>query len=159
MEKTGKNIYSALKGLLFSLLLMAFSCAVRSVKSGTIDIKIEPVSCEIASIELSKIDMLFKIRITNPLSKDLQINSMTYEFYINDDIISQGNYIERPINIRAKSTRTLDRFIPVPEEKQTESVKASLRERKGIYRLKLQYTISTGESRLKTLILPIKGMY
>lgn len=159
MEKTGKNIYLALKVLLFSLLLAAFACAIRSAKSGIIDLKIEPLSCELASIELSKIDVLFKIRVTNPSNRDLQINLMTYEFFVNNELISRGDYIERPVNVRAKSTRTLDRFIPIPEEKLTESVKISLRERKGIYRVKLQYTLSTGEIREKTLILPIKGMY
>jgi len=159
VERNGRNIYSTLKVLIFSLSALNFACTARAVQSKSTPVDIRPVSCEIANIELSKIDMLFKIQVINNSEKDIQITSMTYEFSINDHFASSGNFIDRPARVRAKSRRTLEKFIPVPEEAQIESVKLALRERKGTYKLKIKYAFDNEEYREKTLTLPIKQLY
>ncbi|MGB9824123.1 MAG: hypothetical protein ACPLN0_06740 [Candidatus Hydrothermia bacterium] len=155
---SGKNIYSVSRALIFSLLFL-ISCASIKTSPGRQILRITPISCELASIELNKIDMLFKIMLKNNTSGDIQINSMNYEFYINNQLASGGKFIENPVRIRARSSRNLEKFIPVPEEQQTPEVKVALKERKGTYKLILTYTLDGGQTTATTLLLPIKQMY
>jgi len=151
VENTGKNTCLPLKVLLFSVILIIQACAPHVTKKKASYIEITPISCELASIELSKIDMLFGIRVTNLGDSDLKITRMEYEFYINDQFASSGEFIEQPVNIRKGSSRNLEKFIPVPEERQTESLKYALRERNGTYTLRLTYNLDiTGDVEQKT---------
>uniref|UniRef100_A0A7V3ZZD0 Lipoprotein n=1 Tax=candidate division WOR-3 bacterium TaxID=2052148 RepID=A0A7V3ZZD0_UNCW3 len=143
MERNGKNIYYILKALLFSLPLFILACAPRTTKGSDLRVSIKPISCELANIELKKIDFLYQLSVINKGNQDIQINKMTYEFYINDEKVSEGDYLSAPVKIRAKNTRNLQKFIPVPEELQSSKVKTAIRERKGIYTLKIKAVISS----------------
>jgi len=160
VERRGKGIYLNWKVLVFSLAVVTLSCATRSVRPKGYGLNFKPISCELASIELSQIQMLFRLQVTNTTRSDLRIQSMSYEFYINNYLVSTGDFLDRPVTIRAKSSRNLEKFIPIPEAKQTEKVKEAIRERKGLYRLRLTYTLEgSGRTSVVDLKLPIKGLY
>ncbi|MDI6850737.1 MAG: hypothetical protein QMD82_02215 [bacterium] len=139
----GRNTYYALKALLFSLLIFSSACAVKTSRGTQPTISFKPISCELANIELKKIDFLYQLSVINKGHHDVQIDKMTYEFYINDEKVSEGDYINQPVRVRAQSIRNLQKFIPVPEELQSPSVKEAIRERKGTYTLKLYAVITT----------------
>ncbi len=157
MALNGKNIYYVSRALIFSLLFSISCASIKTLQRKQV-LEINPISCELASIELNKIDMLFKIRVKNNTNSDIQITSMNYEFYINNQFGSSGKFIENPIRVKARSSRNLEKFIPIPEEQQTPEVKIALKERKGTYKLILTYTLD-GSQTTTTLLLPIKQMY
>ncbi len=142
MERSGKNTYLNWKVLIFSFAILALACSPM-LKGKAKIITITPLSCQLASIELQKVDFLYEINVTNPFDEDITITNMVYQFYINDELVSEGDFIERPTNVRANSTRKLQKFIPVTEEKQSESVKRAIRERKGYYTLTLKMAYKT----------------
>ncbi len=142
MERIGKSTYLNWKVLIFSFALLTLACAPLLKGKGK-TITVTPLSCQLASIELKKIDFLYEINVTNPFDEDITIAEMAYQFYINDELVSEGDFIERPTNVRANFTRKLQKFIPVAEEKQSESVKKAIRERKGYYTLNLKMAYKT----------------
>ena len=143
MERNGRSTYYALKALFFSLLVLGLACAPKATKRTLIKVSIRPISCELANIELKKIDFLYQLSVINKGPQDIEIERMTYEFFINDEKVSEGDYTSGITKVRAKSTRNLQKFIPVPEEVQSEKVKKAIRERKGIYTLKIKAIIKT----------------
>jgi len=158
VERNGRNICYVLKALLFSLPLFLVACAPRTTKGTELRVSFNPISCELANIELKKIDFLYQLSVINKGNQDIQINQMSYEFYINDEKVSEGDYLSAAAKVRAKSTRNLQKFIPVPEELQSSKVKNAIRERKGTYTLKIEAvrSIVSGETREIDEVLKLK---